>query len=40
MVDSRLRACAPSMWNNSAMLIHVAFPLSYFDQLGVPRLAA
>jgi group II intron reverse transcriptase/maturase len=25
-------------WRNSAMLIHVAFPISYFDQLGVPRL--
>lgn len=27
-------------WHNSAMLINVAFPISYFDQLGVPRLAA
>jgi group II intron reverse transcriptase/maturase len=27
-------------WNNSAMLINAAFPISYFDQLGVPRLAA
>ena len=27
-------------WRNSAMLIHVAFPISYFDQLGVPRLAS
>ncbi len=27
-------------WSNSAMLIHVAFPNRYFDQLGVPRLAA
>ena len=26
-------------WRNSAMLIHIAFPVSYFDQLGVPRLA-
>ena len=27
-------------WKNSAMLIHVAFPIRYFDELGVPRLAA
>jgi RNA-directed DNA polymerase len=27
-------------WRNSAMLIHVALPNSYFDQLGIPRLAA
>lgn len=27
-------------WKNSAMLIHVAFPTRYFDELGVPRLAA
>ncbi len=27
-------------WTNSAKLINVAFPISYFDQLGVPRLAA
>jgi group II intron reverse transcriptase/maturase len=26
-------------WKNSGMLIHVAFPISYFDQLGIPRLA-
>lgn len=26
-------------WRNSAMLIHVAFPISYFDRLGIPRLA-
>jgi hypothetical protein len=26
-------------WRNSAMLINIAFPLSYFDQLGIPRLA-
>ena len=26
-------------WSNSGMLINVAFPISYFDQLGVPRLA-
>jgi group II intron reverse transcriptase/maturase len=27
-------------WKNSGMLINVAFPIRYFDQLGVPRLAA
>ena len=27
-------------WKNSAKLINGAFPISYFDQLGVPRLAA
>ena len=27
-------------WKNSAMLINVAFPIRYFDQLGIPRLAA
>jgi group II intron reverse transcriptase/maturase len=27
-------------WKNSALLINVAFPIRYFDQLGVPRLAA
>jgi RNA-directed DNA polymerase len=27
-------------WKNSAKLINVAFPISYFDGLGVPRLAA
>ena len=27
-------------WKNSAQLIHLAFPISYFDGLGVPRLAA
>jgi hypothetical protein len=27
-------------WRNSGKLIHIGFPISYFDQLGVPRLAA
>jgi hypothetical protein len=27
-------------WKNSAKLINMAFPISYFDGLGVPRLAA
>jgi group II intron reverse transcriptase/maturase len=26
-------------WRNSGMLIHVAFPIRYFDGLGLPRLA-
>jgi hypothetical protein len=27
-------------WKNSAKLMNAAFPISYFDQLGLPRLAA
>jgi group II intron reverse transcriptase/maturase len=27
-------------WKNSGMLLNVAFPIQYFDQLGIPRLAA
>ena len=27
-------------WKNSAKLIHKAFPIRYFDELGLPRLAA
>jgi RNA-directed DNA polymerase len=27
-------------WRNSAMAIHIALPVRYFDELGVPRLAA
>jgi hypothetical protein len=27
-------------WRNSAMAINIAFPIAYFDELGVPRLAA
>jgi RNA-directed DNA polymerase len=26
-------------WRNSAMAIHIAFPISYFDGLGLPRFA-
>jgi hypothetical protein len=26
-------------WRNSGMLINIAFPIRYFDELGVPRLA-
>ena len=36
---ARVAANAKSWWRNSAMAIHIAFPISYFDQLGVPRLA-
>jgi RNA-directed DNA polymerase len=27
-------------WRNSGMTIHIAFPITYFDGLGLPRLAA
>ena len=27
-------------WRNSGMIINKAFPISYFDQLGIPRLAS
>ena len=27
-------------WGNAAMAIHIALPNRYFDQLGIPRLAA
>ena len=27
-------------WRNSAMVINIAFPVRYFDELGLPRLAA
>ena len=27
-------------WRNSGLLLNRAFPIRYFDQLGVPRLAA
>jgi group II intron reverse transcriptase/maturase len=37
---AKVAANAHRWWHNSAMLVNVAFPVSYFDQLGVPRLAA
>jgi RNA-directed DNA polymerase len=37
---ARVAANGRRWWKNSARLINVAFPISYFDQLGVPRLAA
>ena len=33
-------ANADSWWKNSAKLVNVAFPIRYFDELGLPRLAA
>jgi RNA-directed DNA polymerase len=35
----RVAANATRWWKNSGMLINVAFPVSYFDGLGLPRLA-
>jgi len=37
---ARVAANGQRWWHNSAMLINVAFPISYFDQLGIPRLAS
>ena len=37
---ARVAANGRSWWRNSAMAIHIAFPIRYFDELGVPRLAA
>jgi len=36
----RVAANGRRWWKNSGMLIHVAFPIRYFEELGVPRLAA
>jgi group II intron reverse transcriptase/maturase len=36
----RVAANGQRWWKNSGFLINVAFPISYFDQLGVPRLAS
>jgi RNA-directed DNA polymerase len=36
---AKVASNARRWWKNSGMLIQVAFPLSYFDQLGIPRLA-
>jgi len=36
----RVAANGRRWWKNSGKLINVAFPIRYFDQLGVPRLAA
>jgi group II intron reverse transcriptase/maturase len=37
---ARVAANGRRWWKNSGMLIHLAFPIRYFDQLGIPRLAA
>jgi len=37
---ARVAANGCRWWRNSGMLIHVAFPIRYFDELGLPRLAA
>ena len=37
---AKVAANARRWWRNSVMLINAVFPISYFDQLGVPRLAA
>jgi len=36
----RVAANGRRWWHNSAMLINAAFPKSYFDELGLPRLVA
>ncbi len=36
----RVAANGRRWWKNSAMLINIAFPTRYFDDLGIPRLAA
>ena len=37
---ARVAANGRRWWKNAAMAIHIALPTRYFDQLGVPRLAA
>ncbi len=37
---ARVASNSRRWWKNSAMLINIAFPISYFDQLGIPRLAS
>ncbi len=37
---ARIASNGRRWWKSSGMLIHVAFPISYFDQLGIPRLAS
>ena len=37
---ARVAANGRRWWRNSGMLINMAFPIRYFDQLGIPRLAA
>jgi group II intron reverse transcriptase/maturase len=37
---ARVAANGRRWWKNSGMTIHIAFPTRYFDELGIPRLAA
>jgi group II intron reverse transcriptase/maturase len=37
--SAKVAANARRWWKNSALLINFAFPIRYFDQLGIPRLA-
>ena len=37
---AHVAANTPRWWKNSAMLINIAFPNRYFDELGISRLAA
>jgi len=37
---AKIAANSRRWWRNSGLLINVAFPISYFDQLGIPRLAS
>jgi len=37
---AQVAANARRWWKNSAMALHIALPTSYFDGLGVPRLAS
>ena len=38
-VAARVAANARRWWHNSATLLHTVLPVSYFDRLGLPRLA-
>jgi group II intron reverse transcriptase/maturase len=38
--SAKVAANGRRWWRNSGMLINVAFPIRYFDDLGLPRLAA
>jgi group II intron reverse transcriptase/maturase len=39
IASRRVAANGRRWWKSSAMLIHIAFPIRYFDELGIPRLA-
>lgn len=40
LAAARVAANGRRWWKNSGMLINLAFPIRYFDELGLPRLAA